>query len=230
MTFSWSKTIIDKYMAPGLVEFTGAEVPDLTADFPQAPYWLGNQFLNAIGRATYRDGVRQLVLGYVRRTYHAFQDYHSARALTLAYLDGNNPHNPRLVDYYKAVAQWEAFAIQASMAFDLILGMRRSAGPEAHGVFEQGDGSPEDRLNLIANQVKHLASCVRSGQCQATDTVPLWLTNNGLASFGVELSYADASAVLTEMAKHSEDLQDPLKYFERLRQMRDGPAESPAAP
>lgn len=208
---SWSSYVLNQFVAPGIVEFTAAEIPDLIPEFAQAPHWLANHFLNSVLRGTYAAGTRQLVLGYVRRAYHAFADYHLARKFTLAYLQGNDPHNPRLTDYYVSVERWEAFAIQLSMSFDIL----RELGGDT-GVFAKNDGSSEQRLYTIANQVKHLASCVRSGQCTATDTVPLWLTNTGLASFGVDVPYTEAAAILRRAAEIAEELYDPVSLRERL--------------
>ena len=203
--------ILNQFVAPGLVEFTAADIPDLTRCFPQASHWLANHFLKSVLRGTYGAGTRQLVLGYMRRAYHAFAHYHEARQLTLAYLQGNEPHNPRVTDYYVAVERWEAFAVQLAMAFDLLKELRQGTG-----VFAKNDGTPEQRLYTIANQVNHLASCVRSGQCTPTDTLPLWLTNAGIASFGVAVSYSEAAEVLGRVARTAEGLSDPAALRERL--------------
>ena len=130
--------------------------------------------------------------------------------MTIQYLDGNDPHNPRLSKYYDAVANWESFCLQVSMALDLFRWLNGG-----QGAFQRNDGSPEQRLYTVANQVKHLASCVESGQCTETDTAPLWLTNAGLASFGVAVTYAEAAGVLSNLAQLADELQDPLSFAQR---------------
>ena len=81
------------------------------------------------------------------------------------------------------------------------------------GAFEKNDGSNYQRLWDIANQIKHTASCVASGQCTEKDTIPLWLSNQGLESFGIYISFTEASVVLTDIAKLAEQIQDTAFFL-----------------
>lgn len=45
---SWSSTLLDTVVAPGVSKFCVAEIPDLTGLFPHAQHWLTNHFLNFI--------------------------------------------------------------------------------------------------------------------------------------------------------------------------------------
>lgn len=213
---TWNPTILSKFIAPGIAEFTSADIPELETDFPQASHWLTNHFLNNALRASFKDGWRQIVLGFIRRTYNAFDSYHDARTLTLSYLDGNQPLNPRISQYFSAVSSWENFALQVSMALDLFKWLN-----QGQGAFEKNDGSKEQRLHEIANLVKHTASAVRSGQCGVTDTVPLWLGNEGLRSFTHLVSYTEASEVLKHLAILAEDYQDPYSLREKWSTTED---------
>lgn len=200
----WNPAILNKFIAPGITEFTSANIPDLTDKFPQAPYWVVNHFLNNALRASFKDCWRQVVLAYMRRSHNAFLAYHDARSRTLKYLDGNEPLNPRVGQYFDSVSSWENFALQTSMGIDLFCWMN-----QGHGAFSKNDGSKEQRLYEIANLVKHTASAVRSGQCMESDTVPLWLDNQGLCSFICSVTYAEAGEILNDVAKLAEDYQDP---------------------
>jgi hypothetical protein len=62
---------------------------------------------------------------------------------------------------------------------------------EGLGLFQKNDGSKEQRLYEIANLIKHTASAITSGQCGEADTVPLWLANDGICSFGLIVTYAE---------------------------------------
>jgi hypothetical protein len=210
MVTRWSSSVLNVFIAPGIDTFSQADVPDITREFPQAPYWLANHFLGSVLRAQYREGFRQVALGFIRRAYHGFRAYHEARRLTFRYLAGNQQDNPKVVEYYDAVAEWEQFVLQVSMSLDLFRWLNGGAG-----AFVKNDGSPPQRLYTLANQVKHLSSCVDSGQCKDTDAVPLWMTSFGLHSFGVVTSYEEAAQVLREVAQLADDLQDPLTFAER---------------
>lgn len=80
------------------------------------------------------------------------------------------------------------------------------------GAFEKNDGSPEQRLYTIGNQIKHTASWVASGQCKQRDTLPLWLSDIGLESFGLSLAFYEAASVLADIAKLADELQDPASF------------------
>jgi hypothetical protein len=206
----WNPALLSKFIAPGIAEFTSAAIPDLTAKFPQAPHWVVNHFLNNVLRAAFKDRWRQVVLGFVRRSHNAFVAYHDARKQTLEYLDGNEPHNPRVGRYFDAVSSWENFALQVSMAIDLFRWLN-----QGQGAFEKNDGSKEQRLYEIANLVKHTASAVNSGQCAESDTVPLWLSNQGLHSFGLSVTYVEASEILNDVAVLADDYQDAHSLREK---------------
>jgi hypothetical protein len=205
----WNDDILNKFIAPGITQFTDADIPELTGEYPEAAHWLRNHFLNNVFRGSFGDQARQVVLGYLRRAHHAFGAYHQAREATLRYLDGNQPDNPRIQAYYETIALWETFALQANMALDLIKWIG-----DGTGVFSENDGSSEFRLYSMANQIKHLASCVKSGQCGPNETVPLWLTNTGLQSYSHLVSFAEAADVLRRMAELADHLQDPRSSVE----------------
>jgi hypothetical protein len=208
----WNLAILSKFIAPDIAEFTSAVIPDLTDRFPQAPYWVVNHFLNNALRAAFKDRWRQVVLAYIRRSHNAFVAYHDARSRTLDYLDGNEPHNPRVGRYFDAVSSWENFALQTSMAIDLFHWLN-----QGQGAFAKNDGSKEQRLYEIANLVKHTASAVSSGQCTESDTVPLWLSNRGLHSFNLSVTYAEASEILVDVAVLADDYQDPHSLRDKWR-------------
>jgi len=209
----WNPAILSKFIAPGIAEFTSADIPDLTDRFPQAPYWVTNHFLNNALRTSFKDRWRQVVLAYIRRAHNAFSAYHDARSRTLAYLDGNQPENPRVGRYFDAVSLWENFALQISMAIDLFRWLN-----EGQGAFQKNDGSKEQRLYEIANLVKHTAKAVTSGQCGEADTVPLWLANDGVRSYGLIVTYAEASEILIDVSALADDYQDPLSLQEKWKE------------
>jgi hypothetical protein len=203
----WNPEILNKFVAPDIAKFTSAEIPDLTDKFPQANYWVVNHFLNSALGTSFKDRWRQVVLACIRRSHNAFSDYHEARSRTLAYLDGNQPDNPKVGHYFDAVSSWESFALQFSMAIDLFRWLN-----QGQGAFKKNDGSKEQRLYEIANLIKHTASAVDSGQCGESDTVPLWLGNTGLHSFNLLVTYAEAAEILIDLGTIADELQNPHSF------------------
>lgn len=205
----YSAELLNRFVAPDVTKLTTVDIPDLRAAFPDAEHWVAHHFLNSALRGHFQSGARQVVLGFIRRAQHGFQAYHDARDLTLAYLERSQPFNPSVTRLYAALARWEEFVLHASIGMDLFLWVTGG-----RGAFRKNDGSKEFRLYTIANQVKHLRTFVDSGQCSADDTVPLWLTNDGLASFGVTTTFSETSEVLKDLATAAEQLQDPKGFVE----------------
>ncbi|WP_282040609.1 hypothetical protein [Halomonas alimentaria] len=212
----WNPKILDKHIAPGISTFTTAEIQDLSGKFPQAEYWVRNYFLNGILRLGYPDRTRQVVVGFLRRASHAYIIYHEARQMTIDYLDGNDPLNPRVGRYFDMIAKWEVFAIDMTIAFDLFKWISNG-----QGAFAKNDGSKESRLYEVGNKVKHVPTCVNSGQCTIDDTVPLWVNASGLNSFGITVTYDETAEVLSDVCKVANELQDPLTFVN----MTKGPTE-----
>jgi hypothetical protein len=206
----WNPEILNKFLAPGIVDFTTANIPNLQEEYPQASHWITNHFLNSVLRASFKDRWRQVVLAYVRRAHNAFRYYHDARHLTLNYLDGNQPDNPRVGRYFNAVSEWENFILQIAMAIDLFRWLNQDVG-----AFQKNDGSKEQRLYEMANLIKHTASAVRSGQCSVSDTIPLWLANDGLRSFSLLVTYSEVSDILRDISNLADDYQDPYSLRDK---------------
>jgi hypothetical protein len=201
----WSSALLDQLIAPGISTFRAAQIPDVSGEFPQAEYWLTNHFLNTVLRARFRDGVRQVAVAFLRRAQDAHAAYVAARECTLHFLASAQPGNPGVRGYYAAVGAWEAFALQSAIAMDLFRWLN-----DGTGAFVKNDGSMESRLYTIANQIKHTASCVESGQCRPEHTVPLWLTAGGLESFDdLRVSYDEAAQVLRDICRLADRVQDP---------------------
>jgi hypothetical protein len=204
MALSWSSGILNVLVSPDFTSFNIAIIPTVKEGYPQAPHWLANFFLNSALRGKYEASMQQLVLGFLRRAYHGFIAYHSAREATLEYLDNNDPHQANIREYYEAIALWENYVLQIAMAIDLYNSINLS-----EKAFIKNDSSKEQRIYSIANNIKHVGSCVKSGQCTEQDTLPLWLTNDGLSSFDVKISFNEASEILIDVATLANLLQDP---------------------
>ncbi|MDO9557924.1 MAG: hypothetical protein Q7J82_10190 [Coriobacteriia bacterium] len=202
----WNPELLHLHVAPGFGEFNAASIPDIRGEFSQATHWVANYFGNSVLSASYSAPQRQLVLAYLRRTQHAFAMYHAAREQTLGFLAV-----PSTGRYYAAVTDWEVFALDFSMACDIF---HRGFGAP---VFKKGDGSSEEQLYTLANNVKHPSSYLQE-QDEALAAVPLWLTNDGLESYGgVTVKYEEACSILADASRIADTLQDPARTLKLQR-------------
>jgi hypothetical protein len=204
---------LDKLVAPGISTFTQATIPDLADRFPQADHWVINFFLNSYFNfsMSYPDDARQLYLSFLRRAQLAVGAYADARTLTLKYLDGNDPNNPRIRAYYAATARWEHFTIESSIVLDIF---RYINGGQ--GAFAKGDRSHEDRLYHLANKVKHIGDDIRNkGLYRVTDSVAVWLSDTGLNGVDAQVTFTEAAQFLEDVAKVADEVQNPLGLAEK---------------
>lgn len=201
MSLSWNSQLLDSHIAPGISTFTRATIPDMAGKFPEADHWVFNSFLIHVFPPYHVDNHRQLVLGFLRRAQLAVGAYIDARELTLKYLDGNDPDNPRIGAYYAAVARWENFAIESSIAMDILQHIEGAEKP-----FNKGDGSPEWRLHYLANKVKHIGDDINKGRYSLADSVALWLSEATLNGMDVQVTYVEASRFLEDIAKVADNL------------------------
>lgn len=82
--------------------------------------------------------------------------------------------------------------------------------------FQVGDNSPEDRIRLIANAIKHTAEKLDRESSVATHTLPIWLSNQGLQSYDASVNYAELTSVLSDLAKFADTFQSAA----RVQQLR----------
>jgi hypothetical protein len=162
--------------------------------------------LNSAIRVRFKEGHRQVGVAFLRRANSALSNYDAARAQTLDYLNGLQPLNPKILSYYVAVSAWEHVVLDMQICMDLFRWINLRIG-----AFEKNDGSKEQRLYTIGNQVKHLASCVDSEQCDR-EALPLWITAAGLHSFKVNATYEETAEVLSAICTLADELQDPLSF------------------
>lgn len=210
MTISYNKDLLDRYLAPGISSFTACDAPDVSAAHPQAPHWLANHFINSVFRGQFRDKYRQFAFNLILRSQVAFSDYHLARTLTLEYLAAGRPDNPASRVYFQAIARWESCLLNFQILVDVLNRLRRDLGDTP--VFIEGDGSPEQRAYAIANAIKHFGSDIAAGRISDDVTIPLWLTNPGLATRAHLLSYQELGYLVGEAARAADELQDPKGF------------------
>jgi len=236
MSWRFVPELLDSYIAPGISTFTEANIPDLSGRFPQAKYWLSRYFQNNVWGGSFPEPMRQYVLGFLRRAHLVHTAYLDARRLTLQYLEGNDIHNPSVAKYYDAIARWEQFAIEASIAMDIWRWMNDEKGDfkkndgvkkfyewinDDQGFSTVKDGPNEYRLHRIANRVKHAGEDIHearkvkqvgegifAGKDTINYTVSLWLTNAGLHSIEASVTYDEASKVAVEVAETADQLLD----------------------
>lgn len=200
----WSNFVKDTYFAPGMSSFTSATIPDMSQVDSEQEHWRANYVLNSILRTPFDAPFRQRVFQFFRRTHTAFHEYAAARRLTLAFLE----HTDSYLTYLDAIDHWESFLAYSWQALACL----------AYGqkLYEPGDGSVPQRLNLLYNRSKHADKAIAAGQLVEQTPLCVWLTNDGLACTDATLTFPEMADILADMAKWAADFQDPLTMKEKL--------------
>ena len=209
---SYNTDLLDRYLAPGISEFTTCEAPDIAGKHPEAPHWLANHFLNSVFRGTFKNKYRQYAFNQLFRAQVAYADYQEARTLTAGFLAKGKPDHPAISPYFQALARWESCLLNLQIFIDVMNRMKKEFKDEP--VFKDGDGTPEQRAYAIANKIKHFGSDVAAEKHDENDTVPMWLTNEGLRTRTTELKFAELANLVSEVATAADELQDPKSFGE----------------
>ncbi|MBT9460421.1 MAG: hypothetical protein IV084_02045 [Rugosibacter sp.] len=210
MAISYNTELLDRYIAPGISEFTTCDAPDISATHPEAPHWLANHFLNSVFRGTFKSKFRQYAFNQILRAQVAFDDYQEARSLTSAFLAMGKLDNPAIREYFRAISRWESCLLNLQIFIDVMNKMKKDLQDEP--VFVDGDGTVEQRAYGLANAAKHFGSDVFCNRHAEENTVPLWLTNSGLKTRSIEVTFQEIAKLVAEVAAAADELQDPKAF------------------
>jgi hypothetical protein len=209
VTVQYSNEVLDSLIAPSVSLFDSAEIPDMSNYAKESAHWVSNYFLNSLLRAKYQFPMSAYAYNFLRRAQFAFSEHEHARQATAEFL---NKGKQSPASYAKALFHWECFLGQAWHAYALLITAWEGRA------FEKNDGSIEQRLNSIYNQMKHVESRIENGQILANATVPVWLDNNGLRSVDSTLSYEETAEILRDLAKYADALSDPFTAKDKLNE------------
>lgn len=204
----FSNYVIDKFIGPYASSFTHAGIPDMSTYDKESSHWVANFFLNSVLRAAWKPPFNAYIYNYLRRTEAAFSEHQAARSETLSFIESGRQSTKR---YTAALFHWETFLGQSWHAYKIL---QKCFEVE---LYKSGDGSVEERLNALYNQMKHVESRIENKQILEGATVPVWLTNEGLASVDSALTFIETGEVLKDLAKWANILQDPLSVPEKLK-------------
>ncbi|MDO9180650.1 MAG: hypothetical protein Q7U16_20360 [Agitococcus sp.] len=201
---SYNPTLLNRNVAPGIADFSSADIPDLRPAFPEAEHWLSNHFLNTLLGPNYEGQFRQYAINMLSRAQAQFALFHQAREATQTYLEKSAPHNPSVRRYYAAIILWESCFLNHQIFVDVYT---KAVGKNS---FKPDDGSNYQRAYDIANTIKHWGGVVKSKKHNDEHTIPMWISNTGFHTYAHSLTYVELSAITSEMANAANELQNPV--------------------
>lgn len=207
MAFTWNPSLLNRVIAPGIAEFTAAEIPDLAYLAPITAEWLHTDKLFQIYEKHFTGQSRQYAVTLLHRAYACWTIYEQARASSVQYLSKTALHNPRTALYYSAVTQWESCLLTQLTYSDTLTKLNNG-----HRNFEPGDNTAGCRAYRMAQAIQAWSTPSRRLTPGDQDTVPLWLTNTGLHTRNLSLSFRELSRLIEENCISSDMICSPEKY------------------
>ena len=210
----FSSRLLNKHIAPGVSEFTAAEIPDMTSYAAESAHWIDNHFVNSSLRGgASNTAVAAYFANYLRRAEGAFAEHALARLATNHFLGGSQSPSR----YAAALLHWEFFLCQAWQAYALLQKLiQLFTGEDQYKVFEPNDDSTEQRLNLLYNAMKHVEKRIANGQLPEDTISPVWLTNRGIECTDGRVTFEETADILRDLAKWAEIVVDPLTMVKKL--------------
>ena len=209
----YSKYIVDLHIATEASAFTEANIPDMSTHDVASNHWIANFFLNSVFRGKYDGTTQACIYNYLRRAQFAFQEYGRARDASVSFINTGSKSPTR---YAEALFHWEIFLGQAWHAYKLL--QHPFGVPK---IYDKGDGSVQEKLNTLYNQMKHVESRIDCGQMPNNGTVPVWLVNAGLKSVDASMTFFETTEVLKELSKFATILQDPVSSGSKLDELSE---------
>lgn len=178
----FTKSAVEQFISARAAAVTVCGASDMKAQVPESAHWLSNFGLAVIFNDFPPAELRPFAINFIRRIHCAFVEYDYARLQIFELVkDGNGRWSP----YFAAINSLEVTIAQLYVALDSI---RKHAKRD---FFTTGDGSFEERLNLIYNASKHEI---------AKSELPVWFTNEGLECARAALTFDEVEDFMLKMA------------------------------
>lgn len=170
-------------------------------------------FVNNILVALVNDKARPLIFAMLRHLSQATIEY-SAAGKSLTEFSNCKPQSKQsIASYLRSLSHLEHVVIHTDLAVGLNHAIARcsDAGtPVNH--YNRNENSPEERLRILHNTLKHFDERVLEGK--VPDRVaPIWITSDGLRTLSepsantssamVELKFVELATLLTDLAANA---------------------------
>lgn len=196
----FTRNAVEQFISAHAAAITSYGASNMRTTVPESEHWLSNFGLAVIFNDFPPAELRPFVINFIRRVYAAFLEYELARQEVLNLVnDGNGRWSP----YFAALTHFEVTVSQLYIALDSVRKLSN------HNFFTTGDGSLEEKLNLIYNASKHQL---------ANTELPVWFSNYGLACSEAELTFAEIEDFMLKMAETVKSLYNRNIVITALQQ------------
>lgn len=159
--------------------------------------------INSIFAFELRDPLARMVLMFGRRVEHAVREYRTGRELLVSYVEGLNEKNNHFLRAMRATTHFEQCIASACQASGFITRINAILDPASFG----GKDDRAVRLKKMWNRSKHFDEDLDKPSLPSAEiTAPIWVTNQGLESTSVSVTFEELHSVMV-------DLLSALRFF-----------------
>lgn len=185
--------MLDHFVAHKLSELTTCGAPDLAEE----GRWLNTFILKTVVQLNIPAKTRAYLFNFLRRAEGASAAYREGRRLLTEHLA--TPSNV-VTPYFRCLTQFEICISQCYQGYELI------SRALAQRMYEPGDGSTEEKLQVAYVDSKHMDRMIDGDKVPEPATSGIWLTNVGVESSRGLLSFQELHDLLHKMHELAEKL------------------------
>lgn len=195
MDFKPSNYLLDQFISADLSSLT----ENNTFLFDKEKHWVGAFILNATLRYQYEEKQRIYIMNMLRRIESTFYQYNLGSLLLDDFL---NEDKVSISKYLSAIVCIE---ISISHLYQAYMLGNKMVGKDKK-LFERNDGSSIERLNKLYNVAKHYDSSISNDSLEELNTIPIWITNEGIKSNKSFLNFDELHAMMREVALIADEI------------------------
>lgn len=185
--------LLDNYIAHKLGVLTSCGAIELAEEAK----WLNTFILRTIFHFNLPPQTRAYLFNFLRRAEGASTAYREGRRQLLEHLA--SPRNV-VSPYFRALTQFEICIAQCYQGYELLA---RASGQK---LYEPGDGTPEEKLQIAYVDSKHMDQMIHGKKLPPTATSGVWITDDGIESSRGLLPFQELHALLQGMHGLAEKL------------------------
>ena len=183
----FTKAAVELFISDKITAISLCGAQPIAAELSNSQNWISGYGLSVIFNNHPPEHLRPFAIQFLRRISMAIAEHERMREELVSLVTGNPQWSP----YYRALHHGEQCCALTYQAYDYIRKLT------ATQLFESGDNSSLDRLNLLYNAAKHSAAIERD---------PVWLTNEGLACDQGSLAFLELETLIRDFAAVAEGL------------------------
>lgn len=178
---------LDHFVSQELSKLSECEAPEVTSSFPESKHWVSNFALNSFLGFRLSPATKRFRFSFLRRAEAAFVEYDHAREALSEYVATSRS---KLSLYFRALYHFEMTIAMLWQSYNFA---RQFTGVD---LYESGDNSRYERLNLIYNASRYFDHKLSPDYLHH-----IWIRNDGVYSANHSISFEEIKECLEQIGR-----------------------------